>query len=378
MEISLSRGNLKNLTKPLHRVVVLCGDDRRLVGEAVDTLKAAALDPEFQEFDFDLLDAEGAPAEVIFSSAVSAPVGAGRRVVLVRGADVLRRRDRERDAEKLALLMARIPQTTVLILTADLPADNTGKVILTRSLDAAVRREGLLARCNAPARGQMQQWLADQARLLGKELEPTAREMLANRTQGNTALLDQELRKLAAYVGDREVITAEDVASVSSEEGEDVIFSLVDAVGARNAHKSLALLAELLRYDPRPQAVAGRLLVLLVRQLRLIWQARELARMGYSPAAVNFLPQEIAASLPTDGAITSVKWKAPDLFRAARLWKRAELVQAFDLLAECDLANKGGEEGNADVALNLQVLLMKLCRRDGAGAHERAHPGRRS
>lgn len=378
VELSLRQANLKTITKELHRLYLLWGDDRRLIADAVDALKAAALDEAFQDFDFDVLDADAASVDDIFSSAASAPAGGGRRVVLVRGVEVLRRRDRERDAERLALLLPRIPLTTVLILAASVDAGAAGKVILTRSLDAAVRQLGVVARCTAPEGAQLRRWLADHAQLLGKELEPGAGEVLATRFQGNAALLNQELQKLAAYVGDRPVITEEDIAAVCTEEGEDVMFQLVDAVAARNAHRSLALLAELLRYDPRPQAVAGKVLVLLARQFRLIWQARELAKLGCNPGKMQSLPKDIAALLPQEGSIASLNWKAADLFRWSRLWKRAELVRALGLLAECDLANKGGEDGNADIALNLQVLLMRLCLRDGAHWERKMDPGRHS
>ena len=373
MEIILRHSNLKNLTEPLHRIYVLWGDDSRLMADAVETLKEAALDPDFADFDFDVKDADTAPLEWIAAGVAATPVGAGRRVVLVRSAEVLRRRERERDAEKLALLLPKVPGSAVLIFTVFVPSDAAGKIILTRTLDKVVRQEGMLARCSAPTGDEMGQWLAEHADLMGKQLEPMAGEMLAARTQGNTALLDQELRKLVAYAGARNVITIEDVAAVVSDDGEDVMFQLVDALGTRNTHKALALLAELLRYDPRPQAVAGRLIVLLVRQLRLIWQAKELAQMGYGPGALRSLPASVTDLLPSDGSITSIPWKAQDLFRAARLWQTSELVRAFNLLAECDLANKGGEDGNADIVLNLQVLVMKLClgsRKFGEALHQ--------
>ena len=152
-----------------------------------------------------------------------------------------------------------------------------------------------------------------------------------------------------------------DVEAVCSYDAEDVMFKLVDAVSQKNADRALRLLQEVLRYDTKPQGVAGRLLSLLNRQVRLLWQARELMERRIESQAVRNLPADASAELPAEGAITQMAWKAGDLFRMARGWSRTSLLRAFDLLLSCDLANKGGEEGTGEVVTNLELLIARLC-----------------
>src|SRR5205085_11289122 len=96
------------------------------------------------------------------------------------------------------------------------------------------------------------------------------------------------------------------------------------------------------RYDPKPQAVAGKLLALLARQYRMLWQAKYLAERRVSPREVRSLPPDIAAELPSESSIAALAFKAADLFALARTYTWPELTRALERLLLCDLANKGG------------------------------------
>ena len=174
--------------------------------------------------------------------------------------------------------------------------------------------------------------------------------------------LHNELEKAICFAGDAPYITLDMVEETCSYNPEDVMFKLVDAISNRNADRALRLFHEVLRYDTKPQSVAGRFLALLARQIRMLTQAHELGRRKQDANSVKNLPAEIAAELPGDGSIVSMSWKARDLFGAARQWTREDLVRAFTLLVDCDIANKGGEEGSEDVVTNLELLILQLCR----------------
>ena len=121
------------------------------------------------------------------------------------------------------------------------------------------------------------------------------------------------------------------------------------------------------RYDPKPQAVAGKLLSLLARQYRMLWQAKFLSEQRVSPRDVRALPPELAAELPTESNIAQLAFKASDLFQLSKTYTWATLTWALERLLLCDLANKGGvtdETGSfgSDPAGNLQILVIELTR----------------
>ena len=180
-------------------------------------------------------------------------------------------------------------------------------------------------------------------------------------------MLENEIVKLVCYVGDETKIDERTVAEVASSSPEDVVFAAVDAISRKQTDLALKLLAEIHRYDPKPQAVAGKLLALLSRQYRMLWQAKFLAGKRIPPRSVRQLPPDIAAELPTESNIAQLAFKAPDLFSISQSYTWESLRRAFDLLLLCDLANKGSatdEYGvfGADPAINLQLLIVQLAR----------------
>src|SRR5436309_10772258 len=143
------------------------------------------------------------------------------------------------------------------------------------------------------------------------------------------------------------------------------MFTTIDAIVRRQVDRALSLLAELHRYDPKPQAVAGKLLALLARQYRMLWQAKFLAEQRVSPRDVRNLPPELAAELPTESNIAQMAFKASDLFALSKTYTWAALTNALEKLLLCDLANKGGvtdDSGSfgSDPAGNLQLLVLEL------------------
>ncbi len=143
------------------------------------------------------------------------------------------------------------------------------------------------------------------------------------------------------------------------------MFATVDAIVRRQTDRALTLLGELHRYDPKPQAVAGKLLALLARQYRMLWQAKFLAEKRINPRDVRALPPDLAAELPAESNIAQLAFKAGDLFTQARGYSWSDLTWALERLLLCDLANKGGATDETDIfgtepIHNLQLLVLEL------------------
>jgi DNA polymerase-3 subunit delta len=239
------------------------------------------------------------------------------------------------------------------------------KTILNAKLDAAVRAHGAVVSFKALSEEALREWVIRRARSAGKQIEPEAAERLILASRGDRSSLRNELEKAICYSGERSSILLEDVQATSSYDPEDVMFKLVEAITWQNADRSLRLLRELLRYDSKPQSVAGKLIALLGRQFRLLWQVGELQQRRIPHTILRNLPEEIQMELPVETSIKSMAWKGRELYQQARMWERKRLHEAFGLLLECDLANKGGGEGSEDVVTNIELLIIRLC----AGSH---------
>ncbi len=367
MEISYKSGGAGALWKPkLLPVYLFFGEEDRLKEEAVAALIQKVVEPDFRDFDLESLDTESAAADAILAAAGQVPFGSERRLVIVKGLEQWRERGRQAEAERLAAGIARLPDTACLALIAAAEEEESRrKTAVTPKLDNAVKQVGALVACKALKGEGLVDWVLDRARQEGKRLDASAAEELIQAVGGEMLPLEQEILKLVCYVGERAAITSRDVGAVVASSPEDVMFTAIDAIVRRQTDRALTLLGELHRYDPKPQSVAGKLLALLGRQYRMLWQAKFLAEKRVNPRDLRALPPELAAELPTESNIAQLAFKGADLFAQARGYTWEALTFALERLLLCDLANKGGvtdesEMFGTDPVQNLQRLVLEL------------------
>jgi DNA polymerase-3 subunit delta len=360
-------GAAEALWKPhLLPLYVFFGEEDRLKEEAVAALIQRIVAPDFADFDLETLDASSVGADAILSAAGQVPFGSERRLVIVKGMEQWRDRARQSEAERLAERIATLGESVCLALVVAAEEDEARrKTAITVKLDNAAKKVGALVAFRALKGDSLGDWIADRVKREGKRIEPAAISQLTQAVGSELLVLEQELIKLVCYAGDRQTITARDVGAVCASSPEDVMFVTVDAIVRRQTERALLLLAELHRYEPKPQAVAGKLLALLARQYRMLWQAKFLAEKRINPRDVRALPPELAAELPTESNIAQLAFKAGDLFTQARSYTTTEIARALERLLLCDLANKGGvteetDTFSADPARNLQLLVLDL------------------
>jgi DNA polymerase-3 subunit delta len=367
MELSYHTGIAEALwSSGVQRVYLFAGEEDRLKAEALQALVDHVIPEDCRDFDLELMDASAVGADAILAAAGQVPFSADRRLVLVRGMESWRERAKASEAERLAEGVERLAESACLVMIAGAEEDEgRRKTAVTPKLDGAVKRTGALVNC-AGLRGEgLVAWILSRAQAEGKQIRPDAVRLLIDLAGADMLPLEQEILKLACYAGERETIEARDVSAVVSASSDDVIFQVVDAVVQRRTDRSLTLLDELHRHEPNAHAVAAKLLALLARQYRLMWQAKHLVAKRIHPRDVRNLPEEIAANLPTESSIVQAGYRVGDLFTQSRGYEWSELAGALDLLLRCDLANKGGatdETGHfsTDPAGNLQLLVLEL------------------
>ncbi len=366
-ELTYRIGSASALWKPeLQPIYLFFGEEDQMKEEAINALVKHIIDPDFADFDLEKLHANDAGADAILAAVGQVPFGSERRLIVVRGMEQWRERGKQAEAEKLAEGIGRLSSTSCLVLVASAEEDeDKRKTGVTVKLDNAVKKAGAMVACRGIKGEGLVAWVTDRVKREGKRISPDATEQLVQAVGTEMRLLEQEILKLVSFVGEKETITPHDVGIVVASSPEDVMFAVIDAITRRQTDRALTLLGELHRYDPKPQGVAAKLLALLARQYRMLWQAKFLAEKRVNPREVRSLPAELSAELPTEGNIAQLAFKAADLFAMSRNVTWDELTDALELLLLCDLANKGGVTGEgemfgADLIGNLQMLVMSL------------------
>jgi len=209
---------------------------------------------------------------------------------------------------------------------------STGVLVLeVKTWPANTRLAKLLAdttvACKAPAAAKLAGWCVEWAKAHhGKQLSTAAAQLLVDLVGTEMGLLDQELAKLATYVGNNARIEPGDVDRLVGRSQAANVFKVLDAVGAGKPSEALALLDDLLGQGEDPH----RILAAFSMQLRRLGKAARLAIQG----------TPMTAALDRAGVPA---W--PEARRSSeqqlRHLGRQRATQLFDWLLEVDLGMKG-------------------------------------
>jgi DNA polymerase-3 subunit delta len=118
---------------------------------------------------------------------------------------------------------------------------------------------------------ELHQWLAQEARALGKTLPLGAAQLLVEMAGDNLQELTRELEKLALFAGKESTLSPALVGQLASHSRTYNIFALVDALGKPKSLEGLAALSHLLDLGEAPP----KILTMLARQVRLLIRVKE-------------------------------------------------------------------------------------------------------
>ncbi|MGB9833713.1 MAG: DNA polymerase III subunit delta [bacterium] len=133
--------------------------------------------------------------------------------------------------------------------------------------------EGVLVKDPILGEKQLRNWIIGSLGRKGKRIPPEAVEFLLTHTDGTLDTLVSEIEKISLYE-EGEVISKETVEKIITPSIEGTAFELVEAVLTGKKGKAISLLNQILYLG---KEAPGRLIFLLFRQFRLLWQ---LANLG--------------------------------------------------------------------------------------------------
>ena len=296
---------------PLYFVV---GEEAPLRDDAVAAIRAAVLGPDDANvgaFNSDVVYGDETEAAEILTLCGNLPMFATRRLVVVKEVGALG----AHEAERLLPYLEAPVETTCLVLTG-------GKVDGRVKFFQALKQAAVSVDCAPLDARALPAWVQDQAGALGLRLDQAARELLIEASGGALGVLCREMEKLAAYVAPNTRVTAADVEAVQGADTGGSVHDLIDALQRRDRVGSLRSLSKVLDAGEPPLRVLG----FLAACWRNIWRTRKFSE---------------------------------------------EMLRDFELFREIDSRLKGGGGGRRKERLEMERLVLNLCR--GAG---RATPSR--
>jgi len=350
-------------------VTLLYGDAERFKQRVVSKLADAWLGEAADEYSRAIVHTDEVGIQGVLAELAAGSLLSPKRLVVVQNVAALSARKLKgalNEQEQLARALEKLgPGVAVVLVARRVESDRkrwgppVGKVLLK-----AVRERGQVLELSTPKDEALTGWIQREMERLGKQTGAAAVEALVGRAGADADRLLSEMEKLAAYVGDRLEVSEEDVQAAAVSISEDNVFALVDAIGRRDAKAALAWLDGSL---PEGSATgdALRVLGMVVRQLRLIWQARFVEQQGHSVARVKEAPAEITEKLPEHHSLADAvsgrqAWLASKYTAQARNFSDAQLARAMDRVYQADLALKG-QSGEFDHRTVMELMIADLC-----------------
>jgi DNA polymerase III subunit delta len=260
------------LARGLAGLYLVSGDEPLLVGEAADTVRAAARAAGYTDRTVFFIDRSFAWDDLRHATSALS-LFADRRLFELK----LPSGKPDKGAALLIEIAAQPPPDVICLIITDKLDRKAAEAPWVR----AVERHGVWIPIWPVDAAALPGWLTSRARTLGVAMEPDAAELIADRVEGNLLAAKQELDKLALLAGEVP-ISAQLVQSSVGDSARYDVFQLAEAAVAGDAQRALRVLLGLKSEGIEPTLI----LWALVRELRGLWQARERSRLrSQSPGA---------------------------------------------------------------------------------------------
>jgi DNA polymerase III subunit delta len=189
---------------------------------------------------------------------------------------------------------------------------------------------------------QLNQWIEKRvtAQAKGKKISPKATALMVRLVGSDLWTMSNEVDKLILFTGDRN-IEEEDVKAVVSSAQEASVFNMVDAIIEQRIGGAQAVLQQLFRQGMAP----AQILVMLSRQVRIIYQVKEMRAAGKQRG-------EMMGKLGlTSDFVLRKAWEQAERYSPARI------REVYHQLLEADISIK---TGRIDGELTLDVLIAEM------------------
>jgi DNA polymerase-3 subunit delta len=255
------------------------------------------------------------------------PFFAETRTVLVEDSGFFKNK-----CEELADYMKNLPDYLRLVFVES-------EVDKRNRMYKAVKDQGHIAEFKTCDEKTLMRWAAG---ILGKEglrIRQSDMELLLSKTGTDMGNLRMELEKLIAYTMGKDIVTAQDIETICTTQTTNKIFDMVRAVTEKDQKKALDLYYDLLALKEPPM----RILFLLSRQFKQLWEAKQLSGEGASQA-------EIASRVGVPA------FAVRGLLSCARAYTSEELKMAVEDFIEAEEDVKTGRQNDV---MSVELLIIK-------------------
>ena len=247
------------------QIYLLYGEENYLKKQYKERFVKALL-PEGDTMNYAHYEGKGINVREVIDLAETMPFFAERRVLVFENTGFFK----SAAGVELADYLKELPETAYFLFVED-EVDKRGKMY------KAVKSKGRAVELPFQDENTLKRWVVGQIGRENKKITEADVVYFLNKVGIDMENITKELEKLFCYALERDVITRADIDAVCVTQISNHIFDMVNAVAEKQQKKALDLYYELLTLKEPPM----RILFLLTRQYRGLYQVKQLAQKGY-------------------------------------------------------------------------------------------------
>ena len=257
MNEDLKTGNFK-------QIYLLCGEEGYLKKQYKERFVKAML-PEGDTMNYAYYEGKSTDVKEVIDLAETMPFFAERRLIVFENTGFFKSAGSE-----LTDYIKDMPETTYFIFVEN-------EVDKRSRLYKAVKAKGHIVELSTQDEGTLKRWIQGIVRGEKKQMSDSEILYFLGKVGTDMENIRKELEKLICYALDRDTITKEDVDAVCVTQITNHIFDMVNAVADKDQRRALDLYYDLIALKEPPM----RILFLMIRQYRILFQVKALLKQGY-------------------------------------------------------------------------------------------------
>ena len=251
-------------TGQFKQIYLLYGEEGYLKRQYRDRFIKAML-PEGDTMNYAHYEGKNINVREVIDLAETLPFFAQRRLIVFEDTGFFKSAGAE-----LADYIKDMPETTYFIFVEN-EVDKRSK------LYKAVKAKGHIVELTTQDEGTLKRWIQGIVRREKKQISDSVILYFLNKVGTDMENIQRELEKVFCYALDRKEITREDIDAACVTQITNHIFDMVNAVADKNQRRALDLYYDLLALKEPPM----RILFLMIRQYRILFQVKGLSGQGY-------------------------------------------------------------------------------------------------
>lgn len=256
-------------TGQLKTAYLLYGPEAYLRRQYRDKLKHVMAAPD-DNMNFATFEGKETDVEAVIELAETLPFFAEQRVILIENSGFFKN-----SCERLAEYLPKTPSTTHFIFVED-EVDKRSKCY------KAVQKTGKVVEFATQTEELLTRWILSRLKKEGKNITGSVMQLFLSKTGTDMGNIDRELEKLICYTMGRPVIEAADVEAIATEQTQNKIFEMVNAIAEHNQRKALDLYYDLLTL----KEPSMRIMYLISRQFQILLNVRDMSARGMDQASM--------------------------------------------------------------------------------------------